>query len=184
MKNKEILASAARLAGKEDVAAYVTGGVPENAEGAKRESEFFTVALALALNDVAHKKAAPVVEEVVSSQGFVSYKSLSHRPMKILSVTSGGVEQPFHVRADGVETPVGELTLCYARFPVLGGLEEEADLHPSVCPAAAVYFVAAESLAKDGAEQRAAECAEKYEKLLFCGAKTGNMHLPERRWHG
>ena len=184
MKNKEILASAARLVGKEDVAAYFTGGALENTEGAKRESEFFTVALSLALNDIAHKKAAPLSEETVHSQGFVSYQTLSNRPMKILSVTSGGVERSFRMRAEGVETPVGEITLRYARFPKVGGLEEEADLASGVSPTAAVYFIAAESLAKDGAEARAAECAAKYEKLLYNGAKTGVLRLPERRWRG
>ncbi len=180
MKNKEILISAALLAGKEDAAAYLSGRVPLDVETAKADAEFLQFALRLALMEISERKRAPEYEERVQSNGFVSYASLTKSPVKILTVNGKKAENSPY--PDGFPAPVGEITLRYRYFPTVE-TEGEVDLPAGINPSAAVFFVAAEVSARDRMQDRAAYLSEKYERALFSvGGNQRGVTLPERRW--
>ncbi|MBR2617163.1 MAG: hypothetical protein IKC56_02885 [Clostridia bacterium] len=180
MKNKDVLIAAALLAGKEDAAAYFSGKQPLNAETAKLDAEFLAFALKLALMEISERKRAPEYEERVTSNGFVSYQSLTKRPMKILTV-NGEKAKP-SASVEGFSAPVGEITVKYRYFPE-GGMEGELDLPQGVNPNAVVLYIAAECAARDRMQDRAEYLSAKYERALFstAGNAKGSL-LPERGW--
>ncbi len=180
MKNKDVLIAAALLAGKEDAAAYLSGKQPLDAETAREDAEFLAFALKLALMEISERKRAPEYEEKVISNGFVSYQSLSKRPMKILTVN--GVKAKPSSRVEGFVAPEGEITVKYRYFPE-GKMEGELELPQGVNPNAAVLYIAAECAARERLHDRAEYLSAKYERALFSsvGSSKGAT-LPERGW--
>lgn len=180
MKNREILYTAAMLAGKEDAAKLLSDGVPDSPASAENDVAFMRSALHYGLSEIADRRAAPVAEETLQSSGFILYSALRDHPVKLLTVDGKEIRER---RADGFFAPKGTVTVRYERRPKEGELDDEADIAPEIPPEAAVCFVAAECASKSGLSERQRLFLERYERLLKTGIKSKKkLGLPAGRW--
>ena len=90
MKVKQIMADAARLCGRQDIAEFLERGQTENLSAAQREEETLLRCYNLAENEIALDYLPLEHTEVLGSDGFVAYAAFAFPPVEIVRACGAG----------------------------------------------------------------------------------------------
>ncbi len=178
----EVLAAAAQLVGRDDLANGV-GAAKEDAEITLLCECFHFIESEIALEYFPLKKT----ERVKVTEGKVEFSAFSKVPLEVLSVRSpSGMGIPFSVYEDhiAVGTKEGEADISYAYAPSRKGKEDASELPERATLSLLSHGVAAEFLLAHGSFAEAAVFETKYREALASAFRTrrAKLSVPARRW--
>ncbi len=185
MKVKDIILRALAFAGRDDVVKAVEeGNIPEG-----ETSEAVKTAL-LCFNAVEDELARCYIpikktEEFTSSNGEIEFSVFSERPLKILSVKSGGVNYGFEVTSDILKTSAGAVTVEYNFAPSPKNLEDDSTYSEMQAGLSLIAAGTASEFCLISGDAGAADVWEKRYRREIDAAqrrKYGDLKIPPRRW--
>ena len=128
MKVKQIMASAARLCGRQDMAEFLEKGIAEELSAAEREAETLLKCYNLAENEIALDYLPLENTETVGSDGEIPFRALSFPPVEILAVRGeSGEKLPFTVGAECIRVREGKVRVHYSYRPRVKNMSDEAE---------------------------------------------------------
>lgn len=183
MKVREILACAAELCGRKDLADFLAGRSGENAAAAERECETLLRCYNMTENEVALDYLPLRREEELHSEGAVPYAAFSAPPVEIFSVRGeGGEKLPFRADEEGLRVRAGRVRVCYSSRPKVKGIGEEAELSRRGDGRLLALGTACEFALLSGMTEEAALLDKKFRDALACACRERGGRLMMRRW--
>lgn len=181
MTVKEILASAAGMLGRADVADFLENGVGSDVKALESERDV----LLRCYNSVEREMACDYrplrFTESIASNGFVGYSALSKRPVEVEKVIQSGVQVPFIACTEGVKTPQGVVEIAYRYVPERKAADDESDYTERESRALASGVACEYSLAC-GLYEQALTWDARYKAALAALCRGRGMTLKMRRW--
>ncbi len=182
---KDVILSVVMELGRVDLIDYLSKGVCEDIESAKRDIN----SLVNCYNNIENEIALDFIklknlEQLLTEDGKIFYSSLSKTPVEIVKVyDKNRNEQKFEIYADYLMTEKGNLTLEYAYSPVKKDLTSTSEYTLQVGMHLLVYGVCAEFSIVSGAFDQASYWDKRYKRAigqLSIKKPTGKMN--SRRW--
>lgn len=199
MKVKDILITALRFIGREDVSQKLkagnTGGEPEDGENG--EAEVFTAeesevidTLLYCFNSVEDELARCYLplqteEKMTSENGVYPFVSFKKRPVKIISVKSGKKKVKYTLSRQSLNCDCGEITVEYGFAPVKKDLDGESEFSTLLSNERLVAAgTASEYCLIDGEAKLSAVWENVYRGEIERIQRTrlAGLRLPPRRW--
>ena len=183
MKVKQIMALAAELCGRRDVADYLEKGLTADAAASAREEETLLRCYNLAENEIALDYLPLKKTEILHSDGALAYTAFAVPPLEIFSVYGeGGEKLPFVQGEDGIRVKAGSVRVTYSYRPAV----KEADDEPSVSGKAGERVLAlgtaCEYALMSGLTDAAQLLDRRYRDALACACRERGGRLKMRRW--
>lgn len=183
MKVIQIMASAARLCGRQDLAEFLERGFTEDVSAAEREAETLLKCYNLAENEIALDYLPLENAETVGSDGTVPYSALSLPPVEILAVYGeGGAKLPFTVGADGIRVQAGRVRVCYSYRPRVKTAADDAEANNRAGERVLSLGTACEYALMSGMFDAAQLLDRRYRDALACACRERGGRLKMRRW--
>lgn len=183
MKVKQIMAQAARLCGRRDVAEFLERGIAEDLTSAQREEETLLRCYNLAENEIALDYLPLKRTETVGSDGAVPYRALSLPPLEIFSVYgAGGEKLPFTAEAEGIRVREGKVSVTYSYRPRVKTAADETESNSRAGERVLALGTACEYALMSGMFEAAALLDRRYRDALACACRERGGRLKMRRW--
>ena len=183
MKVKQIMALAAELCGRRDVADYLDKGLTADAAASEREEQTLLRCYNLAENEIALDYLPLRRTQEFSSEGEIAYATFEKPPVEIFSVRDeSGKKQTFSVEADVIRVPVGTLTVEYSYRPAVKTAEDEAEFNAKGDGRLLALGTASEFALFSGMMQEATLLDKRYRDALACACRERGGRLKMRRW--
>lgn len=185
MKVKDVIISASRLAGREDVAEAL--GADRELSAESRETAKTLLYCFNAVEDELARYYFPLkfVQELSSDDGIYPYSDFLLRPVKILSVKHGGRDAEYERFASHFKCGYATVTVEYEYSPGRKTMEDESSFDESTvsvglaaCGAAAEYcLICGEMQAAELWQNRYRAEIDRAQKKL-----AAPLSVPPRRW--
>lgn len=183
MTVKKIMALAAELCGRRDLADFLGGVSAENLPEQQRETETLLQCYNLTENEIALDYLPLRRAQDFDSDGEISYDLFAKPPVEILSVrTASGAKAEFTVAEEGIRTPVGALKVEYSYRPSVKTEEDEAELNLKGDGRLLALGTACEFALLSGMMQEATLLDKRYRDALACACRERGGRLKMRRW--
>ena len=183
MKVKQIMASAARLCGRQDVAEYLERGFTEDLSAAEREAETLLKCYNLAENEIALDYLPLRREERFESDGCVPYAAFAEPPVEILSVRDeAGRSLRFAAGEKGVRVREGRAVIRYSVRPRVKGPGDRPELSEKGDARLLALGTACEYALMSGNYDAASLLDRRYRDALACACRERGGRLRMRRW--
>ncbi|MDE7082476.1 MAG: hypothetical protein K2O89_02075 [Clostridia bacterium] len=198
MKVKDIIATALRFVGREEISRKLLS--PNAAEGEndeETETSPFTAeetevieTLLYCFNSVEDELARSYIplttEEVMSSEnGIYAFADFKLRPVKIVSVISDGKSVKYSLTTKSLVCDKAEITVIYGYAPLKKGLDDESEFSSLI---SSERLVAAGTASEYCLIDGEAKLAETWESVYrgeidnVQRTRLSGMRLPPRRW--
>lgn len=127
MTIKQVLISALRLVGRDDIAYLYEDDSCEDSE-----DEELVRTLVYCINATENELARyyfPILrtQRLTSEDGFFPFSSFEYTPVRILSVKSAGKLKKFETEADGIRVQAKEIEVAYHSLPGKKSVEDESE---------------------------------------------------------
>ena len=192
MKVKDIIMAACRFVGREDIAEqlfYVEEEYEDDIEFTDEQREVYDTLMYCfnAVEDELARNYIPIeTEETMSSEnGVYDFADFSLKPVKIISVKSGGKPVKYSQTAFSLTADCAEITVKYGYAPVKKGLFGDSEFSPYLLSEKLVAAgVASEYCLIHGEGQRAQTWESVYRGEIEALQRTrlSGLRLPPRRW--
>lgn len=183
MKVKQIMASAARLCGRQDVAEYLERGFTEDLSAAEREAETLLKCYNLAENEIALDYLPLENAETIGSDGKISLRALAFPPVEILAVRGeSGEKLPFTVGAECIRVREGKVRVYYSYRPRVKKIADEAESNSRAGERVLALGTACEYALMSGMFDAAILLDRRYRDALACACRERGGRLKMRRW--
>ena len=189
MKVKDIIVTALRFVGREDISKKLASGEDDGVELTDEESEVVETLL-YCFNSVEDELARCYIplettENLSSENGVYNFADFSLRPVKIISVKSNGKPVKYSVTALSLITDCAEITVEYGYAPLKKGLTGDSEFSSVFANEKLVAAgTASEFCLIDGEAQLAQTWESVYRGEIETLQRTrlSGLHLPPRRW--
>ena len=193
MKVKDIIITACRFVGREDIAeqlSYLNEGIDvEDLDLSTEQSEVLETLL-YCFNSVEDELARCYIpletgETLSSENGVYNFADFSLKPVKIISVKSGGKPVKYSLTALSLITDCTEITVEYGYAPLKKGLFDDSEFSSVfVSDKLVAAGTASEFCLIDGEGQLAQTWESVYRGEIETVQRTrfGKLRLPPRRW--
>ncbi len=185
MKVKDIIVTALKFVGREDISKKLLSDGELTAE----ETEVIDTLL-YCFNSVEDELARCYIpletEEVMCSEnGVYAFADFSLRPVKIISVKSGGKSVKYSLTAQSLVCDSAEITVGYGYAPLKKGIDDDSEFSSVLASERLVAAGAASEYCLIDGESKLAEVWESvYRGEIDAVQRTrlSALNLPPRRW--
>ena len=183
MKVKEVLAAAAELCGRKDLADHLAGKSGERAAEAERECETLLLCYNMTENEIALDYLPLKREENFESGGEIPYAAFSVPPLEILAVYGeAGQRLRFCVSESGVRVRAGKAKVVYSVRPAVKKAGDDAEYDKRGDARLLALGTACEFSLLGGMTDAAALLDGKSRAPLACACRSRGGRLKVRRW--
>lgn len=190
MKVKDILMTALRYVGREDLVSALSEADSEEDIIIEREQRQVLEALLCCFNSVEDELARCYIpleteENLSSATGVYNYADFSLRPVKIIAVKSGGKPVKYSLTALSLITGCTEITVEYGYAPLKKGVFDDSAFSSVFANEKLIAAgTAAEFCLIDGEAQLAKTWESVYRAEIEKVQRTylSGLNLPPRRW--
>ncbi|HIY96493.1 MAG TPA: hypothetical protein H9729_02280 [Candidatus Borkfalkia excrementigallinarum] len=183
MKVKQIMADAARLCGRQDIAEFLERGQTENLSAAQREEETLLRCYNLAENEIALDYLPLEHTEVLGSDGFVAYAAFAFPPVEIVRACGAGGERlPFTVAEKGIRVREGKVAVTYSYRPRVKTAADEPETNSRAGARVLALGTACEYALMSGMLESAELLDRRYRDAIACACRERGGRLKMRRW--
>jgi len=186
MKIKDIIISAATLAGREDICNYLSDGYAEDHAAAKKDADIMLRCFNLVENEIALEyKPLIFFENVITDGGIINFDSLKKQITDVVKIEDiYGNRIKYRLFNTYLKTKPGEVVIYYSCIPEKKGLEDSSDYKESEMPLRVMAEgVACEFSLVSALYDEAVLWDKRYKDSLLkiCSKKT-DKPMPARRW--
>lgn len=183
MKVKQIMALAAELCGRRDVADYLDKGLTADAAASEREEQTLLRCYNLAENEIALDYLPLKKRETFASDGFIAFSAFAEPPLEIFAVRGDrGEKLPFSQTEEGIRVHAGNVEVTYSYRPVV----KEADDEPSISGKAGERVLALGTACEYALMSGLLDAAQlldvRYRDALACACRERGGRMKMRRW--
>lgn len=183
MKVKNIMADAALLCGRRDLADYLGKGETADAEASLKERETLLRCYNLAENELALDYLPLEKRDAFVSDGLVRYAAFSRPPVEILRVYGErGERLQFSAAEEGVRVRAGRVEIVYSYRPRVKGVSDETELCGKADGRLLALGTACEFALMNGMFEAASLLDGRYRDAIACACRERGGRLKMRRW--
>ncbi len=179
---KDVLALAASVCGREDLARYLCSGKGEDAAALEAEADLLLRCYNMTEYELANDYLPLLRRERFCSEGKIAYSAFSREPAEIVCVRGeGGQRLRFAAEEDGIRVRAGEVTVEYACRPCVKRAEDAPE---SAAGGARLLALgtACEFALMNGRLEAASLLDKRYRAAIAAACRTKGGRLRMRRW--
>lgn len=183
MTVREIMALAAELCGRKDLAEFLEGGACADFQAAAREEETLLRCYNLAENEIALDYLPIRRQEEAVSDGEIAYAELSKPILEIFSVRDAdGEKLPYRAGEQGIRVRPGKAVVDYSYRPRVKRAGDEPEANGRADARVLALGTACEFALMNGMTETAALLDKRYRDALACACRERGGRLKLRRW--
>lgn len=184
MKIKDVMVSALRRVGREDLAANVEGGGKPTGEGAEVVKTMLYCINAAEAELARYYYPLIYTETLSSGNGYYFFESFAFTPVKIISVKSGGEEVDYRVYANFLFTESRSAEITYMYLPYAKDVDDESEFGMFGDGNVTALGAAAEYCLMCGETKMAEVWETRYHAAIERALKDNRpaLYIPPRRW--
>ena len=185
MKVKDILVSALKYAGRDDVAEALERG--ETSDTGISEEVKTALYCFNAVEDELARRYVSITrtDELIGADGKYYYKDFPRSPVKIISVKADGADAAYKLTPTFMECLKQRIRVTYGYVPSKKGVDGESEFSEGIIPMRLVAAGTASEFCLINGETGRAEIWEKVYREEIDGVRRSaliEMKLPPRRW--